>query len=330
MLKLKKEVEEMLFISRLKLGSIITLFILVGAVHQPARSFAQEKETTYSPYHGPKKTIAVTKFDAHGAFVAKYGSWDIGGGLSAMLVTELVKTKRFIVVDRADLDAVLREQQMAVDQLATASVPKVGQLLGAQLLVRGSVTEFDEEESGGGFSIGGGTSKLLGSIAPQWRNGHVTIDLRLIDTTTGRILQSHTADANIKAIGVALEVAHKNISLGGDGFDKTPLGKATRAAINDSVGFVVHEMDDVPWQALVAKVKGNKIYINAGQNASVRLGDVLGIYRVVDTVTDPVSKEVLGVEEQQIGQVQIIKVAPRYSTAQFGGKHRPKVGDILR
>ena len=33
----------------------------------------------YPPYNGPKKTVAVAKFDATGSFLAKYGGWDVGG-----------------------------------------------------------------------------------------------------------------------------------------------------------------------------------------------------------------------------------------------------------
>ena len=36
---------------------------------------------------GPKRTVAVGRVDAIGAFTAKYGNWDIGGGLGAMLAT---------------------------------------------------------------------------------------------------------------------------------------------------------------------------------------------------------------------------------------------------
>ena len=59
---------------------------------------------------GPKKTIAVARFDGHGNFTSHYGGWDtVGGGLAAMLITELTQSGRFIVVDPADMDAVLRE-----------------------------------------------------------------------------------------------------------------------------------------------------------------------------------------------------------------------------
>ena len=61
---------------------------------------------------GPKRTVAVGKFDSIGAFNNKYGNWDIGGGLAAMMTTALVESGRFIVVERAQLQQVLAEQEM--------------------------------------------------------------------------------------------------------------------------------------------------------------------------------------------------------------------------
>lgn len=63
---------------------------------------------------GPKKRIAVAKFDAAGAFLAQYGGWDIGGGLAAQLTTALVNSGHFIVVERAEFTLVLREQEMSI------------------------------------------------------------------------------------------------------------------------------------------------------------------------------------------------------------------------
>jgi curli biogenesis system outer membrane secretion channel CsgG len=47
---------------------------------------------------GPKRVVAVARFDAVGSFTAVYGNWDVGGGLEAMLITALMESGRFIVV----------------------------------------------------------------------------------------------------------------------------------------------------------------------------------------------------------------------------------------
>lgn len=311
--------------------SVFTLLTLCG-LPLSANAEDSEGQIQYGPYHGPKKTIAVTKFDANGAFVAKYGGWDIGGGLAAQLVSELNRTHRFIVVDRADLKAVLREQQMGLAKLATkTSAPRAGNLLGAQHLIRGSVTQFEQAESGGGLSFGLSLPGIGGALSPQIRNGSVGMDLRIIDTTTGRIVKTYTVEKEVSGAALALDASTGDFNFGGDVFKKTALGKATRAAIADAVAKIIQGMDAVPWQALVASVRGPKVYINAGEKANIKRGDTLNVYRVMERITDPATQEVLGVEERQIGQIRVDQVSSKYSTGFLtGGGAPPKRGDILR
>lgn len=306
-----------------------SMILVVVSVSDPS---AEEAVRKYSHYQGPKKTISVAKFDAHGAFVAKYGGWDIGGGLSAQLVSELNRTNRFIVVDRFDLKAVLREQKMALQNLTNNQVAGAGQLLGAEYLIRGSITQFEQNESGGGLSFGISLPGFGGAISPQVRNGTVGLDIRIIDTTSGRIVNTYTLQKEVSGMALALDGSTGKFNFGGDVFKKTALGQATREAIVEAVARIVEGMDAVPWQALVARVKGSRVYVNAGQNANLKKGDRLAIYRVVDRITDPATQEVLGIEERQIGMVQIDRVAQKYAVGITSGEgmELPQRGDILR
>ncbi len=311
--------------------AVLAVAIVISLSAPAVRAEETEGRKEYGHYQGPKKTIAVTKFDAHGAFVAKYGGWDIGGGLAAQLVSELNRTNRFIVVDRADLKAVLREQQMGLEKLTKTGAPRAGNLLGAQHLIRGSVTQFDQAESGGGISFGISLPGFGGALSPQVRSGTVGIDIRIIDTTSGRIVKTYTVKKEVSGMALAADFSTGKFNIGGDVFKKTALGQATREAIAEAVARIVEGMDAVPWQALVARVKGSKVYVNAGEKANIKPGDRLLIYRVVERITDPATQEVLGVEERKIGEMRIHQVARKYSVGFVsGGPYPPRRGDILR
>jgi len=289
-------------------------------------------EPIRSGYHGPKKTIAVAKFDANGRFRAVYGGWDVGGGLSAQLATELSKSPRFVTIERPDLGFVLREQELAAENLTSGpTAPPTGELLGAQLLVRGSVTEFDDSTSGGGIGIGHVfTRGIGGSISPGLRRGHVAIDLRVVDTTTGRIVAAESFTKKLTRVAVSARVSRRGTHVGGNGFKKTALGSAARDTIQQAVVYLERTLEQVPWQATVAQVRGERVYVNAGQRANLHVGDRLSVYRVADSILDPFTREVIGLEEERIGSVHIDRVALRYSTATFDGTWAPRVGDTLR
>jgi len=282
---------------------------------------------------GPKKTIAVARFDANGAFVAHYGGYDVvGGGLAAQLSTALAQSGRYTLVDRSELPNVLREQEMGLRGLTTANTaPRTGELLGAQLLIRGSVTSFEQADKGGGFQIGGPIAgSLIGGLAARGDTGHVAMDLRVIDTTTGRVVATTTIEKKVSRSSFALTGATRGVRFGGDAYQRTAIGRATREAIEEAVRWLEHSANAVPWTAQVAKFERGRVYVNAGSNANLKTGDTLRVYRVIGRVLDPVTGELLGTEEVEIGSLQIDSVNTRYSTARFSGRQGPRAGDLVR
>jgi curli biogenesis system outer membrane secretion channel CsgG len=283
---------------------------------------------------GPKKRVAVIRFENVSKFAEQYGAWDLGGGLAAQLTTALVECGHFVVVERAALADVLREQEMAMEKVVSKeSATKVGQLLGAQLLVKGSVTEFEQAAGGGGLKIGiglpipglgiGGAGNVV--------QAHVGIDLRLIDTASGEVIRSVRAEGKASKTGVAVGIDVHNVSFGGDAFKVTPLGIATREAIERAVHAIEFQMDRVPWTGRVMDVMADRVYINAGQDANIKVGNVFTVTQVLRELRDPDTGMVRGVIENRLGQVEIESVEEKFAVgAMRGGAPLPKRGDLLK
>lgn len=280
---------------------------------------------------GPKKRIAVSEFGATGKFKSRYGDWDIGGGLAAQLIAALEESGHFIVVERSGLSDVLREQEMAQRNLTGGdSGPDAGRLTGAQILVRGDVTAFGPRSEGGGFSIGFGTADAGGALGLGGDTAHVGMDLRLIDTTTGQVLDTFHTEAEADSTSLAADVRVDEVSFGGDTFNKTPLGKATRRAIQRASHRIAQSASDERWQTRVAKVEAGRVYIAAGRDAGIEPGDGLVCHRVTDTITDPATGELLGRETERLGEVLVETVKAEHAIGRFLGGERPQRGDLLR
>ena len=82
----------------------VTCLIIMPLLLSLTASASMAKE-----YKGPKKRIAVIDFEDKSQY--QHGGWrDVGGGMTEMLITALVKTKRFIVVEREQIHMVMTEQ----------------------------------------------------------------------------------------------------------------------------------------------------------------------------------------------------------------------------
>jgi len=311
-------------------------------------NLAEALATLARPPIGPKKRIAVARFDAS-AVAAQYGGGDTVGGLAAQLTTALVNSGHFIVVERTELAGVLREQEMALQKIVSKeTAAQVGGVLGAQLLVAASVTEFNQAASGGGFRVGGGGGGgsrsgsgfgigipglgggLGGALGLETVSGVVGIDIRLIDTSTGQVLQSYRAEATVEQRGVSADVDVKQVSFGGDAFKKTALGEATRQAIDKAVAFVIRSMGSVPWTGRIVEVTGDQGYINAGTNAGGRLGDVFTVTVVVKELKDPGSGAVLATVEDKKGEIEVLNVQEKLSIARMRTPFSAQRGDLVK
>ncbi|MDE2179884.1 MAG: hypothetical protein KGJ40_03430 [candidate division NC10 bacterium] len=309
-------------------GCIIGLLVLAGCAgmpvsggHEPAAQFI------YPPYDGLKKRLAVIRFDNKVKTPIPDASWQIGEGLSEMLTTELFKTGRFIMVERAALADIVKEQELGQTGLVRKeTVARVGELLGAQLLITGAVTEFEAQSSGGAGGLGyGGFALNL-----QVQNAHVGVDIRLIDSSTGQILKSFNADAKAQSTGLGFSGNIRGVSFGSEAFEKTPLGQATREAIFKAVMFIVGEMEMVPWTGRVIQIKEGQVYVNAGSNVNLKPDAKLAAYAKGEDLIDPATGLSLGSQDTRVGTIMLKDIQERFSIGAFSGQGVLKRGDLVR
>ena len=277
------------------------------------------------PLKGPKKTIAVMDFENKAGAASE---WNLGSGMAEMLATALINTGGFIVVERQAITDVLKEQDFGASGRTTeVGAAKIGKILNSQILVRGAVTEFSTSSSGGtgGISYGGVSLGMSSSKA------HIAVDVRIYDSTTGQVLDSIRCEGNATASGVSAGYSGV-VDVGGSSFTKTPLGKATAEAINKAVFFIASKMANVPWQGKIVSVKNNVVFINAGQNSNVLIGDEFTVYKKGEELIDPDTGISLGSEDTKIGRIQVNAVDEKFSkaVATAGSASSFSAGDIIR
>ncbi|MEI6913811.1 MAG: CsgG/HfaB family protein, partial [Armatimonadota bacterium] len=197
---------------------IMSLALLTALAATP--SIAKEdkgndaKPAAKPAYTGPKQRIAVMPMTAEGKAEDLFGQWaniyksenraytseDVGRKLTEMLTTALFDTGRFVILERQNVGDIRDEIAIGAELGNEKTAVKKGNVLGAQILVRAAVTEFENSasgQSGGvsfkGFKIGGNKGKAK-----------VVIDVRMYDSTTSQILYNAKADGDSTSQGGAI------------------------------------------------------------------------------------------------------------------------------
>ena len=274
-----------------------------------------------------KRKVAVFTFeDKSGQSKRWWNGGSPGDGLTDMLITTLVKSGNYIVIERNEIQKILSEQKLSQTGLVDATnAAEVGKLLGVDLAIMGALTEFGlTKETKGGkidwLKVGVSTQKAT-----------VAADIRIIDTTTGEIIAAEGVRREESKSGLKLSGMEYGLSNQSD-FDNSLIGKATREVVTDMITLIGNQIQQLPWQGKVLKASGDTVYMKPGSDGGVSIGDTFSVYRISEELIDPDTGLSLGSDENCLGSIQIQKIVAEGKAAKgiiiSGGDF--EAGDIVR
>jgi curli biogenesis system outer membrane secretion channel CsgG len=235
---------------------------------------------------GPKIKIAVARFSNN----TRFGKRRLGENLADVLITELNKTGRFVVLERAEVDKIIEQYKLSLSGLTEGKLQNL-ELLDADYLVIGAVSHYSVNTTG--------SSGIFGQSKKQ--TARTAVDIRLVDVRDGRLILSETGE------GIAEKEFKKVLGVGSaGGYDESLEQDAFRVAVIDLVEKIIHTLDQRPWKCDIVKIEGNTAYINAGKESNLKLGTVLQIYLRGEAVTD-LNGKILGYKKQKLGTGKVIE-----------------------
>ena len=194
---------------------------------------------TGSALAGDRPSLGVSEFRNDTSAAWWYGG--AGHDLAAMLTNELAAMDKFKIVERAKLDAVLDEQDLADSgRISKSTGAKIGKLTGAKYLVFATVSAFESDVKG----TGGGLSFRGISVGGKKEDAYLAVDLRVVDTTTGEVAFSKTIEGRASSSGMSVGVYRGGFGGNLGKYEKTPTGKAIRACIIEISEYLACAMVD--------------------------------------------------------------------------------------
>ncbi|MGD9015716.1 MAG: CsgG/HfaB family protein [Candidatus Omnitrophota bacterium] len=227
---------------RKELFFLVILAVFAGSVSCLAVEPTAQVDSTATAYSGAKARLAVSDFEVKAA----KASGEIGSGLREMLVTALINSNRFSVVERQVLNAVMQEQELAASGAAEAgAAAQRGKIKTADIIITAAVTEFEPQATGGkaGLGGGGGIGKgiLGGVLGGALNKAHMALDIRIVDTSTSEILTATRVQGQATDIAGGIGVGFLGswaLGAGLSGYANTPMEKAIRTCIVEAVKYI--------------------------------------------------------------------------------------------
>lgn len=155
------------------------------------------------PDREDKAKIAIYNIQDKTGQYSEIGSNIVSQGATEMLITALLRSRQFEVLDRVNFSNFMTEQSLVEqNRIIEGQGPIIGQLLGADYLISGAVTEYqiDKRTGGLGLIVGG-----KGGIQ-EYAVASCAVDLRVTDTTDGKVVWARSLKKEIVGEKIGFEV----------------------------------------------------------------------------------------------------------------------------
>ncbi len=253
----------------------------------------------FSKEAGAKPRIGVAKF--------VFDIESVGDGIADILTRELVKSGRFEVIERTELETLLSEIDFQQSEYVEGeSAVPLGKVEGVDYILIGKITFFgyEEKEKAGGGAIFG---KVFGGggIKAKTKKARAQFDIRLVDVKTGKVVFADVAEGVESKKGIVIAGFGPGW-LGGIDFDSrefrdSMIGKATYKAI----GKVLLKLyQKFPLEGDVLARIDDRVVVNLAESSGIKVGDILDVYKV-DVITDD-KGNVVWEDRKKIGTIKVI------------------------
>ncbi|MSR06294.1 MAG: hypothetical protein EXR93_04375 [Gemmatimonadetes bacterium] len=210
-------------------------------------------------------------------------------------------------------------------------------MLGVDAVITGAITQFGRDDKKVGIGGAGIGPLRIGGLGKSSAKATVKIDARIVDVTTGEILQvaegtGESARGGV-LVGGAVGKVGGAVNMSSSNFSATIIGEATRKAVDDLTRTVVEASSrivarKVEISALVADASGSEATISVGSSAGVKKGASYDVVRPGREIKDPATGRVIRRVTTPVGTITITEVGADFAVGQVTGGPA-KAGDCV-
>ena len=249
-----------------------------------------------------KKSVAIMPLEN----LSGYEEQRVAEIMTEQLSVTIQNSGSYTVVERTQLNKVIKEQGFQSVSADPKSAVETGKLTGAQYSIIGKVT-MANISSDDVTRI----AKRLG-FGVKFSNpykGKIALNFRIVDNQTGEVIFTTTVEG----------------SKSGDSKELALYGACKEAAQN-----AFKEIQKInPFVARIEDISGDDIYIDQGSDSGITKGEILIIARESSPIV--IKGKVVGMKQTTIGKAKVIEIYPEYSICRIVSTSKNvKKGDIVK
>ena len=282
----------------LQTGRLISPLILVMIFLQSCApitrrrpiSQANSRVSKVSEFSPIKKKIALLSF---------YNESPMGGEDLAIVATEefrreVSKSREFIIDPEGESIFGNSKEIYAGGGVKLVQLARKAKMSGVNIVVFGRIKEARVRQK----------SDEIGFVRKVKSLAETYVEIKAYDVLSNKELFTETVDGNISDDNLKFYQAENEDNIA---YRQELLRYSVKVAVRKVVPKVVKVGSRLDWMGRVAKIIGTRIYLNAGRNSGLNLGDIMKVITEGQEIYDPESGAMIGMSQGEVkGTLEVV------------------------
>lgn len=175
-----------------------------------------------------------------------------------------------------------------------AQLTRKAKMAGVNLVVFGRITEARIRQA----------SDEIGFVRKTKALAETKVEIKVFDVISSKELVSELVDGVVNDDNYRFYITEEEENLA---YRQDLLRYSTRVAVRKFLPRLVQMGGKLDWTGRVAKIIGNKIYLNSGRDSGLNIGDILKVITEGQDIFDPESGALIGVSKGDVkGTLEVI------------------------
>ncbi len=241
-------------------------------------------------FSGVKKKVALLTFFNE----APYGGTDLGVTATEELRKELSRTGEFMVDPMAKKIFGNSKEVYVGGGVKLVQLSRKAKVSGFNFVVFGRVVEARIREK----------ADEIGVVRETKSYTESKVEIRIFDVNGNKEIYTETIRGYADDSTFRFFTQNREDRLT---YRRELLRYAVRVAVRKAIPKVLEVSSKLDWVGRVAKIIGNKIYINAGRSSGLQISDILKVVTEGQEIFDPETGAMIGVSKGEVkGTIEII------------------------
>lgn len=252
-----------------------------------AAKAAPKKVSEFQPI---KKKIVLLKFFNE----SPLGGDDIAVQATEEIRRELSKTREFVLDSESENLFGSSKEVYAGGGVKLAQLARKAKMAGVNLVIFGRITETRVRQK----------SDEIGFVRKVKALAETVVEIKIFDVHANKELFSQSLNGNVTDDNYRFyqQESEENIA-----YRQDLLRYTTRVAVRKAIPDIIKIGSKLDWVGRVAKIIGTRIYINAGKESGINIGDILKVITEGSEIYDPESGAMIGISQGEVkGTLEVI------------------------